>query len=285
MSLDIRAELEALAADIAAGVKTFFSNSIGSHNTNASAHADIRALLPQKVLYEQEFSEDSWIIFQDDVTEVEVPGGCAAGAGGGIGGGRPNVNSWNGGGGGGGQEGQSVQNLKLAVIPGTRYMIQIGKGGTGGVGGTIQMSGKDGGDTTLGTVLVLKGGVGGGAGQSGTTTTWGIGGVGLGNAENGGTPSASTNNGGDGGKGGDSLFGTGGARVAGTNGAGVPGNDATEHGAGGSGGSGRGIITGTGTYGGIGGNGTDGFLKLRWWSALPPVVIRDAWQYYLMMAR
>jgi hypothetical protein len=231
----------------------------------------------------------TWIC-PPNVNSINVTLYGAGGGGGGGGGGavvqvsgKTYYNS--GGGGGGGGSGASIVNFPVAVTPGTSYTIYVGNGGTGGGGGGYVTNGNTGGNGGASQAfnLTAGGGIGGGLGTAGSTTTGagGTGGSGSGSngtsilfvinssmftGANGGNGTFSQVNGTLGGAGGGGgrdpitgFFAGGGAGGSSSNGSnGVNGFNYSMGGGGGGGAAG-------GNYsGGSGGNGAPGAVIIDW---------------------
>ena len=159
--------------------------------------------------------------------------------GGGGGGGGVAASSANGAAGGGGAGSYSRVRLTAAQI-GVSQTITVGAAGLAGATGNNP--GGNGGDTSLGTLCIGKGGTGGGGAAANGGATGGAGGVaGTGDFTPVGTQGGTSNGGGAGtpncpsGYGAASVFGGGVAGVTASGGA-TNGNAGTNYGAGGSGG-------------------------------------------------
>jgi hypothetical protein len=207
----------------------------------------------------QEFSGNGTFTVPAGVTNITVE---VWGAGGG-GGGRSGSNNTTARGGGGGAYARSV----LQVSPGDSFAIEIGQGGTGGVGTN---NGQAGGASSFGAEPLVSA-AGGAAGTSSTSGAGGAGGaiaasIGQvvyrgGNANSGGGGAAGTS-----GNGGDTAGSTGGigTNVDGGDGGSAPtsgtndGNPGLSFGGGGSGGR-RG-----GTGSATGGSGANGFIRVSY---------------------
>jgi len=194
------------------------------------------------------FSVPQW------VTTIYV----SACAGGGGGGGAPPGSSGVGSGGGGGGAGQSIIRQPYAVTPGDVIAVTIGGGG---LAGGISGNGGAGGNTVIGALVTLFGGLGGLAGVNVLQPAAG-GGYGAG-YPNGGYGSDSANaSGADGGVGAHSPFGTAGGMSRGSTGGGVAGMPGYGYGAGGSGAGGY-FISGSG-IGAAGAAGMPGIVIIEW---------------------
>lgn len=190
----------------------------------------------------------------------------AWGGGGGGGGVRGATSNYVGGGGGGG--GGYVWHLATAAEIGTSKVVTIGSGGAGGVAGAN--NGSSGGDTSVGSLCIAKGGSGGGSADPFAGRYGGSGGsggaVGTGIQTFGGAPGAPGI-----GAGGPSFFvnsigGGGGGTLLGGGGQSITGNTTTS-----SAGSAAPANTGGGGGGGVvinqttnvaGGNGSAGFVRI-----------------------
>ncbi len=167
------------------------------------------------------------------------------------------VESWGGGGGGGGSTstarcggggagGSYVQNIAVAVVPGSNYTITVGNGGTAGSTTVATSPGGAGGSSSFSgpsiTTIIAVGGGGGGGGTS--TTPNGAAGAGT-TSGNGGSTSPFNNAGGNGAAGVAAARSGGGGGAAGTNGVGGNASSSTTTGG-----------TAAGPVGGNGANGT-----------------------------
>ena len=193
----------------------------------------------------------------------------AVGGGGGGGGAYgANTDQFNLGGGGG--SGAYSRRLLTAAQIGASQTVTIGAAGVGGTGGTVPGTGGAGGDTSVGILVVAKGGTGGGGTGGGSLAFPGAGGSGAAGT---GTVTASGAPGGGGMFGSGSVFGVsneGGSSVFGgggglntfaaniTNGA-----DATNYGSGGSG------AVGYNGAGRVGGNGSAGIVIITEYGSAP----------------
>lgn len=217
------------------------------------------------------FTASGTYIVPAGVTTIYVSG-CAGGGGGG-GGGSNNTGNAAGSGGSGGGAGQSIIRQLFTVTPGTIIAITIGSGGSGGGGGgqgsDSATNGTDGGNTVIGGLITLTGGLSGLRGQqggAGVAVVGPAGGAGFpagGWASDGSAPTASVDLGWPGlsGAGGSSKFGGGGQSVRAGKTAGGVGNSGDGFGSGGGGG---GSVYATGGAGGNGGAGSGGFVLIEY---------------------
>ncbi len=138
------------------------------------------------------------------ITSVEVEVWGAGGGGGGY-------IDWSSGAGGGG--GGAYSKAIVSVVPGQTYTLNIGEGGSAGLGLDLenQSDGGDGGDTWFGdlatTQVLAKGGKGGQQGVEGSDA---LGGAGGSAAQSIAGPGFIAYSGGNGGKGKDNIWGAGG---------------------------------------------------------------------------
>lgn len=130
--------------------------------------------------------------------------------GGGAGGGLPALSTGNAAGAPGGGSGSFSQSFVSAATIGASQTVTIGAGGTGVLNG----AGNNGNDTSVGSIVIGKGGTGGAVGAAGTLKTGGVGGVaGTGDITfTGGAGVICTINNGSG-QGGNSYFGSGAVAV------------------------------------------------------------------------
>lgn len=178
---------------------------------------------------------------------IEVVGG--GGGGGGTAG--PSANFYSAGGGGG--AGSYARKVSSAATIGASQTVTIGAAGTGGATGNN--AGTNGGDTSLGSICIGKGGTGGSGSPGNAGANGGAGGVagtgdltfpgergGFGIDTNGTVVQGNTSHGGN------SFFGAGGAQLY-NNSTTVAGDPGSIYGTGGGGGCG---VSGTGINGGNG---------------------------------
>ena len=175
--------------------------------------------------------------------------------GGGAGGGSSNSAGGTFGGGGGGAGGFSQSYVSAATI-GASQTVTIGAGGTG----SANAIGGNGNDTSVGTIVIAKGGSGGPVAVSGTTVAGGAGGVtGTGDiTAPGGAGGAAHGNLATSGIGGNSYFGAGALAVVAPGTTATAGNNAVANSGAGGSGSASNTISGANTR--AGGNGGSGIV-------------------------
>ena len=207
-----------------------------------------------------------------NVTTLYISG-CAGGGGGGGGAGNKTEGAAGSCGGGGGA-GEFLEDEPVAVTPGQVIQIVIGAEGSGGGAGAPDgksaTPGSDGGDTILGSLMTLSGGKGGEEGKNPGVSgaAGGIGGDGFPKGGSGSDGSAKVDNAGwpgASGAGGAGSFGGGGpcqrSGIATPDSPIFEGISASGFGSGGGGGAAS--YTGIGP-GGTGGDGSPGFVRIKW---------------------